>query len=60
MDRQAAGIQCEEVCIPDAELFVVKDTNRDKFRLIIASRNGCSILSQDCESSIPHFYLSRQ
>ncbi|KAK0636135.1 hypothetical protein B0T17DRAFT_481035 [Bombardia bombarda] len=42
---QAAQVQSEEVFIPDAELFIVR-SQQDKFRLIIVSRNKCTILSQ--------------
>ncbi|KAK1760373.1 hypothetical protein QBC47DRAFT_366974 [Echria macrotheca] len=41
----ATEVQCEEVCIADAELLITRDT-KDRFRLIILSRNRCTILSQ--------------
>ncbi len=43
--RQAARVECESVYIDDAEITIVVDTN-SKYRLIIASRNGCTIISQ--------------
>ncbi|GAB1317040.1 Fungal N-terminal domain-containing protein [Madurella fahalii] len=42
---QAAQIQCEEVCIADAELLITRDT-KERSRLIILSRNRCTIVSQ--------------
>ncbi|KAI3339632.1 hypothetical protein F4824DRAFT_50337 [Ustulina deusta] len=45
LSLQAARVECESVYIDDAEITIVVDTN-SKYRLIIASRNGCTIISQ--------------
>ncbi|CAM1510177.1 Fc.00g005120.m01.CDS01 [Cosmosporella sp. VM-42] len=42
---QAAQVQCEDIFIPNGEIFIVRNIE-DKFRLIIISRNKCTILSQ--------------
>ncbi|KAI0430869.1 hypothetical protein F5Y09DRAFT_355473 [Xylaria sp. FL1042] len=44
-ELQAAKVECESVYIDDAEITIVVDTD-SKYRLIIASRNGCTIISQ--------------
>ncbi|KAI1427727.1 hypothetical protein F5Y12DRAFT_783143 [Xylaria sp. FL1777] len=45
LSLQAAKVECESVYIDDAEITIVVDTDF-KYRLIIASRNGCTIISQ--------------
>ncbi|KAI1121657.1 hypothetical protein F5Y10DRAFT_255810 [Nemania abortiva] len=42
---QAARVECESLYIDDAEIAIVMDTNAN-YRLIIASRNGCTTISQ--------------
>ncbi|KAK5654914.1 hypothetical protein OQA88_6670 [Cercophora sp. LCS_1] len=42
---QATEVQCEEICMADAELLITRDA-QGKFRLVIVSRNNCTILSQ--------------
>ncbi|KIW64496.1 hypothetical protein PV04_09425 [Phialophora macrospora] len=44
---QANQVQSEIVHISDADITIVQNTNTMRFRLIIVSRNGCSILSQE-------------
>lgn len=46
--RQATEVQCEVAVISDAELMITR-SRQDKYRLIIASRNRCTILAQDCK-----------
>ena len=48
--RQTAEVLCEDVFISDAEVFIVKGLT-GKFRLIIVSRNKCTIISQVCKCS---------
>lgn len=43
--RQTARVECEVVYIDDAEITIVANTDK-KYRLIIASRNKCTIISQ--------------
>ncbi|KAI3317319.1 hypothetical protein HD806DRAFT_527212 [Xylariaceae sp. AK1471] len=45
LNLQAARVECEAVYIDDAEITIVVDTD-GKYRLIIASRNRCTIISQ--------------
>ncbi|KAI1204995.1 uncharacterized protein F4807DRAFT_454253 [Annulohypoxylon truncatum] len=42
---QFANIECEYMCVPDADVTVTVDTQR-RHRLIIESRNKCTIMSQ--------------
>ncbi|EAQ86350.1 hypothetical protein CHGG_07603 [Chaetomium globosum CBS 148.51] len=58
---QATEVQCEVAIIPDAELLITRNS-RDEHRLIVASRNRCTVLSQvlphsffDSLSSTPSF-----
>ncbi|KAI0458295.1 hypothetical protein F5B21DRAFT_500557 [Xylaria acuta] len=45
LNLQTARVECESLYIDDAEIFIVVDTDA-KYRLIIASRNRCTIISQ--------------
>ncbi|TGJ83097.1 hypothetical protein E0Z10_g5655 [Xylaria hypoxylon] len=45
LNLQTAKVECESVYIDDAEITIVMDEDA-KYRLIIASRNGCTIISQ--------------
>ncbi|KAJ3573477.1 hypothetical protein NPX13_g4684 [Xylaria arbuscula] len=45
LSLQAAKVECESLYIDDAEITIVQDTN-SRHRLIIASSNGCTIISQ--------------
>lgn len=49
--RQGAQVHCKAFSILDAEITIVQDSQR-KFRLIIVSRNRCTILSQVCTCSL--------
>ncbi|KAH6641083.1 hypothetical protein F5144DRAFT_562477 [Chaetomium tenue] len=58
---QATEVQCEVAIIPDAELLITRNS-RDEHRLIVTSRNRCTVLSQvlpdsffDSLSSTPSF-----
>jgi len=42
---QAAQAQCEVALISDAELLITRD-HRDQYRLIVTSRNKCTVLTQ--------------
>ncbi|KAF7503478.1 hypothetical protein GJ744_003707 [Endocarpon pusillum] len=44
---QASHVRSEDVDIPDADITIVQSFQTQLFRLIIVSRNGCSILSQE-------------
>ncbi|KIX00530.1 uncharacterized protein Z518_10670 [Rhinocladiella mackenziei CBS 650.93] len=44
---QAGPVQSEVVQISDADITIVQNTETGRFRLIIVSPNGCSILSQE-------------
>ncbi|KAI0419796.1 hypothetical protein F5X98DRAFT_59439 [Xylaria grammica] len=45
LNLQTARVECESVYIDDAEITIVVDADA-KYRLIIASRNGCTLISQ--------------
>ncbi|RYC65938.1 hypothetical protein CHU98_g312 [Xylaria longipes] len=45
LNLQTARVECESLYIDDAEIIIVVDTDA-KYRLIIASRNRCTIISQ--------------
>ncbi|KAI0533988.1 hypothetical protein GGR58DRAFT_484487 [Xylaria digitata] len=45
LNLQTARVECESVYIDDAEITIVVNADA-KYRLIIASRNGCTIISQ--------------
>ncbi|KAI0517877.1 hypothetical protein F5B22DRAFT_635722 [Xylaria bambusicola] len=45
LSLQAAKVECESLYIDDAEITIVVDTN-SRYRLIIASSNGRTIISQ--------------
>ncbi|GAP88248.1 hypothetical protein SAMD00023353_3000420 [Rosellinia necatrix] len=45
LNLQTARVECEHLYIDDAEIIIVVDADA-KYRLIIASRNGCTIMSQ--------------
>ncbi|KAI0401440.1 hypothetical protein F4802DRAFT_618891 [Xylaria palmicola] len=45
LNLQTARVECETLYIDDAEITIVRDTD-GKYRLIIASRNRCTIISQ--------------
>jgi hypothetical protein len=47
MDRQATEVQCEVAIISDAELLITR-SQQDKYRLIVTSRNRCTVLTQVC------------
>ncbi|RYP40588.1 hypothetical protein DL767_001588 [Monosporascus sp. MG133] len=42
---QSAQVECEDIFIIDASITIVQDSNK-KYRLIIVSRNKCTVLSQ--------------
>ena len=50
--RQVTQVQCEEVCIADAEMIIMRSKDAEKFRLVILSRNRCTVLSQVCTFSL--------
>jgi hypothetical protein len=54
LDRQVTQVQCEEICIADAEMIITRNRlgDGDRFRLIILSRNRCTVMSQICESNV--------
>jgi len=43
---QVTQVQCEQVFILDAEMMIMRN-QKNEYRLIISSRNGCTILSQE-------------
>ncbi|KAI0973826.1 hypothetical protein F4678DRAFT_471018 [Xylaria arbuscula] len=45
LSLEAAKVECDSVYIDDAEITIVMNTDSN-YRLIIASRNGCTIISQ--------------
>ncbi|KAF2970344.1 hypothetical protein GQX73_g3181 [Xylaria multiplex] len=45
LNLQTARVECERAYIDDAEITIVVDADA-KYRLIITSRNGCTIISQ--------------
>jgi hypothetical protein len=55
LDRQADQVQSEDIHISDADISIVQNTITGRYRLIIISRNGCSILSQECKFSTKLF-----
>lgn len=46
--RQVTQVQCEQVFISDAEMMIMRN-QKDEYRLVISSRNKCTILSQECK-----------
>ncbi|KAI1171196.1 hypothetical protein F4777DRAFT_566211 [Nemania sp. FL0916] len=50
LNLQTARVECESLYIDDAEICIVVDADA-KYRLIIASRNRCTIISQDLVES---------
>ncbi|KAK1825799.1 hypothetical protein QBC39DRAFT_270306 [Podospora conica] len=50
---QVTQVQCEEICIADAEMIITRSKLGDgeRFRLTIRSRNRCTILSQICDDA---------
>jgi hypothetical protein len=46
--RQAKGVHTEEVDMADSEISIAQSENSGRFRLIIASKDGFTILSQEC------------
>jgi hypothetical protein len=46
-NRQATEVQCEVAIISDAELLITR-SHQDKYRLIVTSRNKCTVLTQVC------------